>query len=62
MTSPSIPRLRPPSPVRGVTREGSAARPGDGPGVRAAAVDCSKLRGLARSLCYKAHSAPTLPF
>ena len=58
MTSSQIPKLRPPAQSRGVSRDASPARPGAGPGVLAAAVDCSKLTGLARSMCYQAQSLP----
>jgi hypothetical protein len=39
--------------VRDATRPGSSA---GGPGVDPAAVDCSKLRGLARDMCYRSQA------
>lgn len=51
------PQIRIPVLARPVVREGMGGR-GAGPGVEAAAADCSKLRGLARDMCYRALSRP----
>jgi hypothetical protein len=51
------PLVRMPVLARPVLREGPGGR-GAGSGVEAAAADCSKLRGLARDMCYRALARP----
>ncbi len=54
MTTLTMPKLAP-----GIDRSDNApqASTPDGPGVTAAKVDCRKLRGPARDMCYKALAA-----
>ncbi len=56
-TTRCAPSMRIPVLARPVLREGIAGRSVDR-GVEAAAADCSRLRGLARDMCYRALARP----